>query len=148
MWKLRTLRTDFPPHARKRTIRPEDTTRIGRVLRRTALDELPQLVNVLRGEMSLVGPRPEMPFLAQGDTPDSLRLSVKPGMTGLWQVARLRGELGGLEIHDAPAYDLEYVRRIGLRLDLAILCHTVTRLAALPFERARRAFAQVAVDTD
>jgi exopolysaccharide biosynthesis WecB/TagA/CpsF family protein len=148
MWKLRTLRASFPPNARKRTIRADDTTRIGRLLRRSALDELPQLVNVLRGEMSLVGPRPEMPFLARGDAPGTLRLSVRPGMTGLWQVARLRGELGGQEIHDTPAYDLEYVRRVGLRLDLAILWHTVTRLAALPFERAWRAYAQVPADAD
>ncbi len=148
MWKLRTLSADFPPQARKRSIRATDTTRMGNWLRRTAIDELPQLLNVLRGEMSLVGPRPEMPFIASDERVDSLRLSVKPGMTGLWQVARLRGDLADREIHDDPAFDLEYTRRIGARLDLAILWQTAVRLLTMPFERTWRSPGQIPADVD
>jgi exopolysaccharide biosynthesis polyprenyl glycosylphosphotransferase len=96
-------------------------SRIGRLLRKTSLDELPQLFNVLRGDMSLVGPRPEMPFIVNGYTPLQLRrLEVSPGITGLWQISAHRKDL----IHDNMQYDLYYVRHQGIFLDLAILIHT------------------------
>jgi lipopolysaccharide/colanic/teichoic acid biosynthesis glycosyltransferase len=96
-------------------------TRFGRFLRRTSLDELPQLLNVLRGEMSLVGPRPEMPFLVEEyDTSQRERLRVTPGITGLWQLSADRA----LPIHENLGYDLYYIRSRGFFLDLAILIHT------------------------
>jgi len=97
-------------------------TRIGRLLRRLSLDELPQLVNVIRGDMSLVGPRPEMPFIVQGYGSSSRkRLSVMPGITGLWQLSGDRA----FPIHENLEYDLYYVRNRGLFMDAAILIHTL-----------------------
>jgi lipopolysaccharide/colanic/teichoic acid biosynthesis glycosyltransferase len=97
-------------------------TRAGRWLRRTSLDELPNLWNVLRGEMSLVGPRPEVPeIVALYDAEMRERLAVKPGMTGLAQVSG-RGEL---TTGEAIAYDLEYCRNWSLCLDIRILLRTV-----------------------
>jgi lipopolysaccharide/colanic/teichoic acid biosynthesis glycosyltransferase len=97
-------------------------TRIGRVLRRTSLDELPQLVNVFRGDMSLVGPRPEMPFVVRNYTAGQRRrLQVAPGLTGLWQLSADRA----FPIHEALEYDLYYIRTRGFFLDLAILTHTL-----------------------
>ena len=97
-------------------------TTVGRLLRRLSLDELPQLVNVIRGEMSLVGPRPEMPFIVQGyDVAQRRRLSVMPGITGLWQLSADRA----FPIHENLEYDLYYVRNRGWFMDLAILIHTI-----------------------
>lgn len=97
-------------------------TTIGRLLRRLSLDELPQLVNVIRGEMSLVGPRPEMPFIVQKyDSSQRMRLSVRPGITGLWQLSADRA----FPIHENLEYDLYYVRTRGWFMDVAILIHTV-----------------------
>ena len=96
-------------------------TRVGARLRRTSLDELPQLINVLRGEMSLVGPRPVLPWEAQL-FPETYqrRFAVKPGITGLWQVSgRSR-----LSMRTALELDVEYVLRRGLALDLSILLRT------------------------
>jgi lipopolysaccharide/colanic/teichoic acid biosynthesis glycosyltransferase len=94
---------------------------IGRLLRKTSLDELPQLFNVLKGEMSLVGPRPEMPFIVKDYTLLQLRrLEVQPGITGLWQISAHRRDL----IHDNMQYDLYYVQHQGIFLDVAILLHT------------------------
>jgi len=97
-------------------------TGIGRLLRRLSLDELPQLVNVIRGEMSLVGPRPEMPFIVRRyDSSQRMRLSVRPGITGLWQLSADRA----FPIHENLEYDLYYVRNRGWFMDIAILIHTV-----------------------
>ena len=97
-------------------------TRVGRTLRRTSLDELPQLWNVLRGEMSLVGPRPPLPAeVADYDVWHRRRLSMKPGMTGLWQV-RARREANFDQWVEA---DLEYIDRWSLMLDLKIIARTV-----------------------
>ncbi|MCC6381915.1 MAG: sugar transferase [Dehalococcoidia bacterium] len=96
-------------------------TRVGRFLRRTSLDELPQLWNVLRGEMSLVGPRPPLPAEVALYRPEHFeRLAVTPGMTGLWQVT-LRGRH---DFADMVALDLEYARRLSFWLDLRILLRT------------------------
>ena len=97
-------------------------TKLGRILRRTSLDELPQLINVLRGEMSLVGPRPQRPAeVALYEPGDLRRLTVRPGLTGAWQVNG-RSDLPWAE---AVVLDLDYVRTWSLRLDLKILWKTV-----------------------
>lgn len=100
-------------------------TKLGGWLRRSSLDELPQLINVLRGEMSLVGPRPmlswEAQLLAERYLP---RFTVKPGITGLWQVSgRSR-----LSMRKALELDVEYARRRSVLLDLSILARTVPAL--------------------
>jgi len=96
-------------------------TRIGRLLRRYSLDELPQLINVLRGEMSLVGPRPPLPSEVAGYESDAIRrLRVKPGLTGLWQVSG-RSDLSWDE---SLRLDLWYVDNWSLVLDLQILSRT------------------------
>jgi lipopolysaccharide/colanic/teichoic acid biosynthesis glycosyltransferase len=96
-------------------------TRVGRFLRRMSLDELPQIVNVLKGEMSLVGPRPEMPFIvAEYDEIHKERLKVLPGITGLWQLSGDRKKA----IHENMDYDLYYIRNMSFFLDIAILIET------------------------
>ncbi len=98
-------------------------TRVGAVLRKSSIDELPQLWNVLRGEMSLVGPRPPLPEeVARYDARQAQRLTVTPGITGLWQVS------GRSSIDDFDTWlelDLAYARRWSLWLDLRILAKTV-----------------------
>lgn len=97
-------------------------TRSGRFLRKTSLDELPQLLNILMGNMSLVGPRPEVPEIAKLYTPQQrLRLNVLPGVTGLAQVNG-RSEL---TLGETMNFDLEYVRTWSFWLDLKILWQTV-----------------------
>jgi exopolysaccharide biosynthesis polyprenyl glycosylphosphotransferase len=97
-------------------------TRVGRWLRRHSLDELPQLINVLRGEMSLVGPRPPLPYeFDQYEQWQFHRLQARPGMTGLWQVSG-RNRLSYRQMCEL---DLEYVRRWSLWLDLRILLKTI-----------------------
>jgi lipopolysaccharide/colanic/teichoic acid biosynthesis glycosyltransferase len=97
-------------------------TRVGRFLRRTSLDELPQLINVLRGEMSLVGPRPLPPYeVVHHGTEYHSRFASLPGITGLWQVSG-RCQLGYQEM---MSLDLDYVRKQSLRLDLKLLARTI-----------------------
>ena len=97
-------------------------TQIGRVLRKWSFDELPQLLNVLKGEMSLVGPRPLANEEMTGDSNwKDIRLSVKPGVTGLWQIM---GRSSG-KFSDWVSYDIEYVQNRSLLLDLKILFLTI-----------------------
>ncbi|HUI84631.1 MAG TPA: exopolysaccharide biosynthesis polyprenyl glycosylphosphotransferase [Candidatus Binatia bacterium] len=123
IYKFRTMYQEVPQYGYS----PQGTgdprvTPIGRFLRRTSVDELPQLLNVFLGQMSLVGPRPEMPFLVEQYTPlQRQRLAVKPGMTGLWQISADRAFL----IHENMEYDLFYVRHRSLFMDAAILLHTL-----------------------
>jgi lipopolysaccharide/colanic/teichoic acid biosynthesis glycosyltransferase len=97
-------------------------TSIGRLLRKTSLDELPQLINVLRGHMSLVGPRPVLPWEAELFEPrHRVRFAVKPGMTGLWQVSGR----ALLTMQQALDLDVEYARRRNLAIDLVTLLRTI-----------------------
>jgi exopolysaccharide biosynthesis polyprenyl glycosylphosphotransferase len=97
-------------------------TRTGRFLRRTSLDELPQLWNVLKGEMSLVGPRPAPPREVEGyDLWHRRRLSMKPGITGLWQVSAR----GSDDFDDRAELDLSYIDRWSLWLDFKIMARTL-----------------------
>ena len=123
LYKFRTMLVDAPAYDYCPTD-PSDTriTAVGRFLRRSSLDELPQLLNVLKGEMSLVGPRPEMPFIVESYTPRQRgRLRVKPGLTGLWQLSADRAYL----IHENIEYDIYYIKNRGLFMDIAILIHTL-----------------------
>ena len=98
-------------------------TRVGRILRKLSLDELPQLLNVLKGEMSLVGPRPLADEEMVGDDIwREIRLSVRPGMTGLWQIM---GRDSG-KFSDWITYDTEYVQKRSLFMDIKILFLTIT----------------------
>ncbi|MDN2452989.1 sugar transferase [Lactobacillus sp. UCMA15818] len=97
-------------------------TKIGKLLRRTSLDELPQLYNVLKGDMSLVGPRPPLPNeVAHYSEYDKQRLLVVPGCTGLWQVSA-RNEVG---FHEMVELDLQYIQKSGLLYDLALILKTI-----------------------
>jgi exopolysaccharide biosynthesis polyprenyl glycosylphosphotransferase len=97
-------------------------TRVGRLLRRTSMDELPQLINVVKGEMSLVGPRPALPCeVAEYDDVERRRLAVKPGMTGLWQVSGR----SNLDWDTSIELDLDYVDNWRLTDDLLIGLRTV-----------------------
>jgi lipopolysaccharide/colanic/teichoic acid biosynthesis glycosyltransferase len=107
MYKFRTMHCDCASYASS-PISAHDPriTAVGRRLRRTCIDELPQLLNVLRGEMSLVGPRPEMPFLVEQYEASHLkRLTVLPGLTGLWQLSADRMS----PIHKNIGYDLYWI---------------------------------------
>jgi lipopolysaccharide/colanic/teichoic acid biosynthesis glycosyltransferase len=123
IYKFRSMRTEAPKYERSpSSIHDGRLTRIGRFLRKTSLDELPQLFNVLKGDMSLVGPRPEMPFLVvEYNDYHAIRLQMKPGITGLWQLYGRRD----VPIHQNLNYDLEYIRNWSLALDLSILMKTV-----------------------
>jgi exopolysaccharide biosynthesis polyprenyl glycosylphosphotransferase len=123
MYKFRTMRISALKYEAS-PVSSEDSriTRIGRILRKTSLDELPQIVNVIKGEMSFVGPRPEMPFIVQSyGQRERWRLSVMPGITGLWQLSADRA----YPIHESLQYDFYYIRNRGFFMDLAILLHTV-----------------------
>jgi lipopolysaccharide/colanic/teichoic acid biosynthesis glycosyltransferase len=142
MWKFRTMRVGNDDSAHRAYVRAmlssgehlepgrlglhklDDArvTVVGRLLRRTSVDELPQLFNVLRGDMSLVGPRPALPWEVELLSPlDRTRFDVKPGMTGLWQVTgRSR-----LTMRQALELDRAYVTQQSLLLDLKILLKTI-----------------------
>lgn len=123
IYKFRSMTADSDPYA----INPLDkndsrVTRVGRFLRRTSLDELPQIINILKGDMSFVGPRPEMPFIV--DTYNEIhreRLKILPGLTGLWQLSGDRERA----IHFNMDYDLYYIRNCSFFLDMVILIETV-----------------------
>ncbi len=118
--KFRTMHSTARAAESKPKSDDERVTRVGRFLRRASLDELPQFWNVLRGEMSLVGPRPELPHFTTGYQPwQRRRFAVKPGLTGWWQV---NGRLQAMYEH--VEYDIYYVDHCSLRLDLKILLLT------------------------
>jgi lipopolysaccharide/colanic/teichoic acid biosynthesis glycosyltransferase len=109
-----------PPHTAQ-------ITRVGRILRKTSLDELPQLFNVLKGEMSLVGPRPNVVWEVEAYSIwHDERLEVLPGITGLAQV---QGR-SGLRFNDIVEYDIEYIQNMSLLLDLKIMVRTLSMVFA------------------
>jgi exopolysaccharide biosynthesis polyprenyl glycosylphosphotransferase len=123
MFKFRSMFTHASKYAKSPTTSNDPRiTRVGRVLRRLSLDELPQLFNVLTGAMSLVGPRPEMPFIVETyDARQRSRFKVKPGITGIWQLSADRS----FPIHQNLEYDFYYIRNWTLSMDAAILIHTL-----------------------
>lgn len=147
--KFRTMRADAD--AMQRTLREQNqadgpqfiikndprVTRLGAILRKTNIDELPQLINVLLGHMSLVGPRPSPYRENQVCAPwRSARLSVRPGITGLWQICRHCRDEG--DFHQWIYFDVAYVRKLSIRLDLKILWYTLWSFGgarSVPFEK-------------
>lgn len=122
MYKFRSMYVDTPQYAYC-PVNSNDPriTKTGRWLRKTSLDELPQLINVLKGEMSIVGPRPEMPFIVnQYNEIEKKRLIVKPGLTGLWQISLYRNT----EINHNLEYDFYYIQNQSFVLDFVIIVMT------------------------
>lgn len=123
MYKFRTMRADADPYE-KAPGDPNDPriTKFGKFLRKTSLDELPQILNVMKGDMSMVGPRPEMPFIVAEYEPwQRRRLDVPQGITGLWQVAGRKT----LPLHLNLEYDFYYIRNWSPVLDMVILLRTI-----------------------
>jgi exopolysaccharide biosynthesis polyprenyl glycosylphosphotransferase len=128
LYKFRTMKKSVGSYETA-PLKPNDKriTGIGRFLRKTSLDELPQLINVLKGEMSLVGPRPEMPFIVEKYSKwQRKRLEVRPGLTGLWQILGRKD----LPLHENIEYDFYYIQNQSLLLDLVILIKTVWAVIA------------------
>jgi exopolysaccharide biosynthesis polyprenyl glycosylphosphotransferase len=123
IYKFRTMDVDSNPYS----VNPLDQndpriTKIGKFLRKISFDEIPQLFNVLKGNMSLVGPRPEMPFIVeQYNEIQRERLRVLPGITGLWQLSGDRKKA----IHENMDYDLYYIQNVSFFMDIAILIETL-----------------------
>lgn len=123
MYKFRSMYSHVDPDA-PTPLTPHDPriTPIGRIIRRFGLDEIPQLINVLRGEMSLVGPRPEMLFIVKRyNDIERKRLLVKPGLTGLWQIMGRKDK----PIHEDLMLDLFYIKKQSFSWDMFILFETI-----------------------
>jgi exopolysaccharide biosynthesis polyprenyl glycosylphosphotransferase len=125
--KFRSMKVDAPKYARSPHEQSDSRiTRVGRFLRKSSLDEIPQLINVLMGDMTLVGPRPEMPFITEEYGPwEATRLTVPQGITGLWQLSADRQ----FAIHQSIEYDLYYIQNRTVLMDVAILLHTLVYAA-------------------
>jgi lipopolysaccharide/colanic/teichoic acid biosynthesis glycosyltransferase len=145
--KIRTMRTNVEAVSGIQWSQTGDAriTRVGRILRRTHIDELPQLFNVLLGQMSLVGPRPERPEVIRTKGLNQLvpgyrhRLRVKPGVTGLAQV-QLPADSDVTSVRYKIVYDLYYVEHQSLLLDLRLLVATVFRACGAGSRTLRRLF--------
>jgi lipopolysaccharide/colanic/teichoic acid biosynthesis glycosyltransferase len=124
MWKFRSMRHSETRYERSPASDADPRlTNIGKALRRLSIDELPQLLNVVKGDMSLVGPRPEMPFIvAKYGARERLRLNAIPGITGLWQISPARA----MPIHQNLEFDFFYIERQSFFLDVAIMLRTIT----------------------
>lgn len=115
-------RIDQNGHAVYKVVDDPRVTRFGTLLRKTNLDELPQLINMLKGEMTFIGPRPDVPFsVAMYKDWHRERLGIKPGITGLWQVSGRKG----LSFEDMVRIDIEYINKQSLVLDTKILLQTI-----------------------
>lgn len=130
MWKLRTMRHDAERQTGVTWARQQDprATPIGRLLRKSRIDEIPQLLNVLKGEMNIVGPRPERPSLvaqlSRGIPEYPLRLMARPGITG-WAQVNQAYDTTLDDVKRKVQLDLEYLRRQGVREDLRIMLRTI-----------------------
>jgi exopolysaccharide biosynthesis polyprenyl glycosylphosphotransferase len=124
--KFRTMHTGTEAYARSpKSSEDSRITRSGRLLRKFSLDELPQLINVIAGDMSIVGPRPEMPFIvARYKEWEKKRLSVRPGITGLWQVIGRKD----LPLEENIQYDFFYIKNRSLVMDISIILRTLPAL--------------------
>lgn len=137
MYKLRTMHCDAEADTGPIWSTPDDdrTTWLGRLLRKAHLDELPQLLNVVKGDMSLVGPRPERPEfvgILEEEVPGYCqRLRVLPGITGLAQV-NLPADTNAASVRRKVRLDLEYIQTADLQLDLQIIVCTLLKLFCLP----------------
>jgi lipopolysaccharide/colanic/teichoic acid biosynthesis glycosyltransferase len=140
MWKFRTMRhhASEPGRLTQATRHDKRVTRVGAILRRCSLDELPQLFNILRGDMSRIGPRPHAPGTYAGGKPFEMvtphyaaRHRVRPGLTGLAQIRGWRGETEteAKLLHRVES-DLEYIDTWSLRLDVIILARTIAPVLA------------------
>jgi lipopolysaccharide/colanic/teichoic acid biosynthesis glycosyltransferase len=145
IYKIRTMIHNCESLTGPRWSMPGDprVTGLGRFLRATHLDELPQLMNVLRGDMNLIGPRPERPeFLSdlQREVPNyTSRLAIRPGVTGLAQI-QLPADTDLDSVRRKLAYDLYYIHRIGAWLDLRILICTAFYAIGIPYHALRDLF--------
>ena len=143
MYKIRTMRHDAESGSGPVWAAPNDarTTGLGQFLRKVHLDEFPQLLNVIKGEMALIGPRPERPEFTQllaRQLPGYLdRLQVRPGITGLAQI-NLPPDTDLDSVRRKLVLDLEYIRQAGAWLDLQILACTALRLVGCSGQRASR----------
>ena len=141
MYKIRTMRRDAEAHTGPVWTKTKDPriTRIGRILRKLHLDELPQLLNVMRGEMSLVGPRPERPEFVEvlaEEIPGYMdRVLVCPGVTGLAQV-NLPPDTDLKSVRRKLLLDRQYVAEAGLLLDVRLFLCTLGRMCKIPLVRA------------
>ncbi|MEW4568933.1 sugar transferase [Tautonia sp. JC769] len=153
IYKIRTMTHDCERDTGPTWCVPDDprVTPIGRILRRTHLDELPQLWNVIRGELSLVGPRPERPAIAaklELTVPRYRdRLLVRPGLTGLAQV-QLEPDTDVTSVRRKLFYDLYYVRNASPWLDLRITASTFFYIAGVPASLLARVFGFPRLDTE
>jgi lipopolysaccharide/colanic/teichoic acid biosynthesis glycosyltransferase len=129
LYKFRTMYNSSDRYTKKPlNINDSRITGIGRILRQRGLDEIPQLINIIKGEMSLIGPRPEMPFIVESyNKYEKLRLSITPGITGLWQVLAQKEQ----PIHKNLEYDLYYIRYRCIKLDIWIAFQTIKLLFGL-----------------
>jgi lipopolysaccharide/colanic/teichoic acid biosynthesis glycosyltransferase len=145
IYKIRTMVHNCESLTGPRWSIPGDprVTWVGRLLRLSHLDELPQLVNVIRGDMSLIGPRPErpefIPELEKAIPAYRFRLAVRPGVTGLAQV-NLPADTDLGSVRRKLAYDLFYIKHLGPWLDLRILLCTILYSVGVPFRISRRLF--------
>jgi lipopolysaccharide/colanic/teichoic acid biosynthesis glycosyltransferase len=136
VWKFRSMRHDMADAKAVRQISADDdrVTKVGKFIRKTSLDELPQLFNVLRGEMSMVGPRPHAIGMKSGDVESETKLvaryahrhRMKPGVTGWAAINGSRGPVDTAElVQERVALDVEYIERQSFWLDLYIIAMTI-----------------------
>jgi lipopolysaccharide/colanic/teichoic acid biosynthesis glycosyltransferase len=120
--RMTNLQTEGGSHKNQFKLRSDPRiTRIGKFLRKTSIDELPQLWNVLQGDMSLVGPRPPIPYEVElYESWHAQRLAVKPGLTGLWQVTAR----SSVTFDEMAQLDIEYIQRKSFWFDLVIILKT------------------------
>ncbi|WP_166238566.1 sugar transferase [Paenibacillus turpanensis] len=123
IYKFRTMYSSVPTQGRS-PVSGNDAriTRLGKILRKTSLDEIPQLLNILRGEMSFIGPRPEQKRIVEEQYTDKekVRFLVTPGITGLWQISPDRKA----PIHENLQHDIQYIQHVSFLLDLKIFMNT------------------------